>query len=172
MPAPQRNVVYSSVQISVWQSGNRTRFPSLGFASVYYGLAQCALDWTIENVKKKTSVGMSRSMAYHAEVQHAVAEMVIEMESISPHLDEVVQDWSDVVDYGHGWGSKIVAAKYRVVEGGWRIVDTVMELAGGFGIFKVAGASVPRRTARPHSPGQRVLDARIRGQNGARHQPG
>jgi alkylation response protein AidB-like acyl-CoA dehydrogenase len=120
----------------------------LGFATVYYGLAQRALDWTIENVKKKTSVGMSRSMAYHAEVQHAVAEMVIEMESIGPHLDKVVQDWSDGVDYGHGWGSKIVAAKYRVVEGGWRIVDTAMELAGGFGIFKAAGLERLFRDAR------------------------
>jgi alkylation response protein AidB-like acyl-CoA dehydrogenase len=120
----------------------------LGFASVYYGLAQRALDLTIENVKKKTSVGMSRSMAYHAEVQHAVAEMVIEMESIGPHLDKVVQDWSSGVDYGHGWGAKIVAAKYRVVEGGWRIVDTAMELAGGFGIFKVAGLERLFRDAR------------------------
>jgi alkylation response protein AidB-like acyl-CoA dehydrogenase len=87
----------------------------------------------------KTPIGPSRSMAYHAEVQHAVAEMVIEMESIGPHLDKVVQDWSDGVDYGHGWGSKIVAAKYRVVQGGWRIVDTAMELADGLGIFKMAG---------------------------------
>ena len=62
----------------------------LGFATVYYGLAQRALDWTIDNIKKKTSIGLSRSMAYHAEVQHAVAEMVIEMESIGPHLDKVV----------------------------------------------------------------------------------
>jgi alkylation response protein AidB-like acyl-CoA dehydrogenase len=120
----------------------------LGFASVYYGLAQRALDLTIENVKKKTSVGMSRSMAYHAEVQHAVAEMVIEMESIGPHLDKVVEDWSNGVDYGHGWGAKIVAAKYRVVEGGWRVVDTAMELAGGFGIFKVAGLERLFRDAR------------------------
>jgi alkylation response protein AidB-like acyl-CoA dehydrogenase len=89
----------------------------LGFATVYYGLAQRALDWTIDNIKKKTSIGLWRSMAYHGEVQHAVAEMVIEMESIGPHLDKVVQDWSDGVDYGHGWGSKIVAAKYRVVQG-------------------------------------------------------
>jgi hypothetical protein len=37
-----------------------------------------ALDLTIENVKKKTSVGMSRSMAYHAEVQHVVVETVID----------------------------------------------------------------------------------------------
>jgi alkylation response protein AidB-like acyl-CoA dehydrogenase len=140
VPAGAAGIDYFVLAIFAWGV--------LGFASVYYGLAQRALDWTIENVKKKTSMGMSRSMAYHAEVQHAVAEMVIEMESIGPHLDKVVQDWSDDVDYGHGWGSKIVAAKYRVVEGGWRIVDTAMELAGGFGIFKVAGLERLFRDAR------------------------
>jgi alkylation response protein AidB-like acyl-CoA dehydrogenase len=120
----------------------------LVFGNIYYSLAQRALDWTIDNIKKKTSLALSRSMAYHAEVQHAVAEMVIEMESIGPHLDKVAQDWSDGVDYGHGWGAKIVAAKYRAVEGAWKVVDTAMELAGGFGIFKVAGLERLFRDAR------------------------
>ena len=45
----------------------------LGFANIYYSLAQRALDLTIESVKK-TSLGLMRSMAYHAEVQHGIAE--------------------------------------------------------------------------------------------------
>ena len=39
------------------------------FGNIYYGLARRALDLTIENVKHKTSLAMSRPMAYHAEVQ-------------------------------------------------------------------------------------------------------
>jgi alkylation response protein AidB-like acyl-CoA dehydrogenase len=78
-------------------------------------------------------------MAYHAEVQHAIAKMLIELEAIGPHLEKITQDWSDGVDYGPAWGAKIVAAKYRVVEGAWRIVDRAMDVAGGFGIFKQAG---------------------------------
>jgi alkylation response protein AidB-like acyl-CoA dehydrogenase len=108
----------------------------LGFANVYYGLAQRVLDLTIENLKKKSSIALTRSMAYHPEVQHSVAEMVIEMESIGPQLDRVAQDWADGVDYGHGWGVKIVAAKYHAVESSWRVIDQALELAGGFGIFK------------------------------------
>ena len=95
----------------------------LVFGNIYYSLAQRALDWTIDNIKGKTSLALSRSMAYHAEVQHAVAEMVMELEAIGPHLEKVAQDWSDGVDYGHGWGAKIVAAKYRAVEGAWKVVD-------------------------------------------------
>jgi alkylation response protein AidB-like acyl-CoA dehydrogenase len=109
-----------------------------GFANIYYGMAKRALDLTIENVTQKKSVGMSRSMAYHAEVQHNVAEMVLELEAIGPQLEKTAQDWSDGVDYGAGWVTKIVAAKYRAVEGSWRVIDLALELAGGFGIFKAS----------------------------------
>jgi alkylation response protein AidB-like acyl-CoA dehydrogenase len=120
----------------------------MGFGNVYYGLAQRALDLTVENVKKKTSIALSRSMAHHPEVQHSIAEMVIEMESIGPHLDRVAQEWSDGVDHGPNWAIKLIAAKYRAVEGSWRVVDTALELAGGFGIFKVSGLERLWRDAR------------------------
>ena len=57
----------------------------LGFGNVYYALAQRALDKTIAAAKKKSSLALSRSMAYHPEIQHTIAEMVIELESIGPH---------------------------------------------------------------------------------------
>jgi alkylation response protein AidB-like acyl-CoA dehydrogenase len=106
------------------------------FGNIYYAIAQRAFDWTVENVKKKTSLAMSRSMAYHAEVQHAIADMALELEAIGPHLDKIAQDWSDGANHGHMWGAKLVAVKHRAVEGAWKVVDTAMELAGGYGIFK------------------------------------
>lgn len=107
-----------------------------GFGNVYYGLAQRALDLTIETVKKKTSLAMSRSMAYHAGVQHNIADMVIELESIGPQIEKMAQDWSDGVDLGDGWIIKIVTTKHRAVEGSWRVVDLALEVGGGFGISK------------------------------------
>jgi alkylation response protein AidB-like acyl-CoA dehydrogenase len=38
--------------------------------------------------------------------------------------------------------------KHRAVEGAWRVVDTAMDLAGGFGIFKAAGFERLFRDAR------------------------
>ena len=108
----------------------------IGFANVYYGNAQRVLDMTIESVKSKSSIALSRSMAHHPEVQHAVADMVIDMESIGPHLDQVAKDWSDGVDYGPAWAIKIIAAKYHAAEASWRVVDTALDVSGGFGIFK------------------------------------
>lgn len=120
----------------------------MGFANVYYGLARRVLDLTIESVKSKTSIALSGSMAHHPEVQHAVADMVIEMESIGPHLDKVAQDWADGVDYGHGWAIKLIAAKFRAAEGSWKVVDTALDLSGGFGIFKRSGLERLWRDAR------------------------
>lgn len=107
----------------------------MGFGNIYYGLAQRACDLAVDTVKKKTSLGLSRPMSYHAGVQHTVAEMVLDLEAIGPHLDRVAEDWSHGVDHGAGWVIRLVAAKYHAVEGSWRVVDRALELAGGFGIF-------------------------------------
>ena len=110
----------------------------LGFGNIYYGLARRALDLTVEGVKQKRSMGLTRPMSYHAEVQHGVAEMVLELEAIEPHLDRVARDYSDGLELGAAWVIRIVAAKYHAVEGGWRVVDRALDLAGGLGIFRRA----------------------------------
>lgn len=108
----------------------------VGFANVYYSIARRALDLTIENVKQKSSITVTSSLAHHPGVQHSVAEMVMELEAIGPQLDRMAQDWSDGVDYGVNWFTKLIAAKYRAVEGAWKVVDTALELAGGAGISR------------------------------------
>ena len=120
----------------------------LGFGNIYYGLAKRALDESIAAAKSKNSLAVSRSMAYHPEVQHTIAEMVIELESIAPHLESVAEDWSNGVDHGGQWPSKIFSAKYRAVEGSWRVVDLGLEVIGGHGIFRSAGYERLFRDAR------------------------
>jgi len=120
----------------------------IGFGNVYYGLARRALDQSVESVKTKKSLAISRTMAYHPEVQHAVAEMVLELEAIGPHLDRIAEDWSNGVDHGMLWPAKILAAKYHAVEGAWRVVDRALDVAGGFGIFRSAGFERMLRDAR------------------------
>jgi alkylation response protein AidB-like acyl-CoA dehydrogenase len=72
-----------------------------GFANVYYGLARHALDLTVENLKSKSSIAISSgSLIHHPEVQHAVADMVIELEGIGPQLDRLADDWTQGVGVG------------------------------------------------------------------------
>ena len=108
----------------------------LGFAAIYSGVAKRAIDLTLPVLSKKSSVGLSRSMAYHPGVQNAVAEMVLNYESIDPYLEHTASEWSSGVDHGHAWPSKIVATKYHCVEQSWKVVDTAMEVSGGAGMFR------------------------------------
>jgi alkylation response protein AidB-like acyl-CoA dehydrogenase len=108
----------------------------LGFGNVYLGLAQRVRDLTLNAIKDKTSLGLTRTMAYHPEVQHGVADLVIELEGIGPHLDSVTRDWSDTTDHGAEFMPRIVAAKYHAVESAWKIADKSLDLSGGFGMFK------------------------------------
>jgi alkylation response protein AidB-like acyl-CoA dehydrogenase len=120
-----------------------------GFANVYYGLARHVLDLTIDNLKTKTSMAISTgSLIHHPDVQRAVADMVIELEGIGPQLDRIADDWTQGVDHGGMWPLKIVATKYRTVETVWRIVDTALDLAGGYGIFVASGIERLFRDAR------------------------
>ena len=120
----------------------------VGFGNIYYGMAQRALDMTLDQVKKKHAMALTRSMAYHPEVQHGVAEMGIELEGIGPHLDRIAADWCAGVDHGAMWVAKLFAAKYHAAEASWRVVDRAMDLSGGFGIFRRAGLERLFRDAR------------------------
>jgi alkylation response protein AidB-like acyl-CoA dehydrogenase len=108
----------------------------MGFANVYYGIARRAIDLALPGIKSKTALAVSRSMAYHPEMQHAVADMMLDFEPIGPHIDRVAEDWSNHVDHGATWPAKIISAKYHAVEACWRIVDKAMEVSGGAGMFR------------------------------------
>jgi alkylation response protein AidB-like acyl-CoA dehydrogenase len=108
----------------------------LNFGNVYYGLACRVRDLIVEMVKAKGSLGMTRSMAYHPEVQHGMAEITMELETIRALLESVAVDWSNGVDHGGTWPIKLVTAKHKAVVGSWQVVDKAMDLSGGFGMFK------------------------------------
>jgi alkylation response protein AidB-like acyl-CoA dehydrogenase len=106
------------------------------FGNVYYGLASRMVELAIEHVKTKGSVGLTRSFAYHPEVQHGIAEMVMELEAIAAHLDTTAREWAEGVDHGTAWPIKLISTKYHAVEGAWRVVDRALDVSGGFGMFK------------------------------------
>lgn len=106
-----------------------------GFANVYYGIAQRAYDITVETVKTKSSIALSRSMANHPEVQHGIAEMKLTLDSIGPQLDSVAADWSVGAERAN-YAADIISAKHNATEGGFKVVDRAVDLAGGFAVNK------------------------------------
>jgi alkylation response protein AidB-like acyl-CoA dehydrogenase len=127
-PAGMAGADFFVLAIFAWALG--------GFSNVYYGLAQRMLELAIDHVKAQKSMGLTRSKAYHPEVQRGVADMVMELEAIGAQIESVTGDWANGVDHGATWPIKLVAMKYRAVEGAWRIADTALEVSGGFGMFK------------------------------------
>ena len=106
-------------------------------SSVYLAIAERAFDLAVQTAKRRTSIaGMTRSMAYHPEVQHQIAEMLIELEGAVAHHERIADDWTNGVDHGGMWAAKLVAMKYHVVEAAKRIVDLALDISGGNGMYK------------------------------------
>jgi len=108
----------------------------LNFGAIYHAIAERARDVAITSARKRTSLAVSRSLAYHPEMQHLFSEMQLELESMWPQLESVAEDWSLGVDHGAAWPMKIVAAKYHCVEGAKKVVDLALTSSGGAGMFK------------------------------------
>ena len=106
------------------------------FGSIYLGLAERARDIAAAGVKKRTSLALTRSMAYHPEVQRCFSEMQLALEAAGAQVDRVAQDWSTGVDHGAQWPMKLVAAKHNAVEAAKKVVDLAMAVSGGAGMFK------------------------------------
>ena len=106
------------------------------FANIYIGLAQRAMDLGVEGLKKRSSLAVTRTMAYHPEMQHTVADMAMELESMNPHADAIAKEWSEGADHGEAWPMKLVAMKHHCVVGAKNVVDGALTLTGGSGMFK------------------------------------
>jgi len=106
------------------------------FASIYYGVARRAADLAVSSARQKKSLGLSRSMAHHPEVQHLAAEMQLELEAMGPHIERIADDWSRDVDYGTAWPMKLVALKHHCTEAARRVVDLALTMSGGAGMYR------------------------------------
>ncbi|MBV9581448.1 MAG: acyl-CoA/acyl-ACP dehydrogenase [Chloroflexi bacterium] len=106
------------------------------FGSIYCAIAERARDLAIASAHKRTSLGLSRPMAYHPEIQHLFSEMTLEIEAMRPHLERVSADWCHGVDYGAQWPMKLVTLKHHCVESAKRVVDLALTSSGGTGMFR------------------------------------
>jgi alkylation response protein AidB-like acyl-CoA dehydrogenase len=107
------------------------------FGMIYRGIAERAFELACADVQGKTSIALDgRSMAHHPMIQHEVADMYLELEAISAHLDRIAADWSAGVDHGDWWPAKLVGVKHRAVEGAKRVVDLALSVSGGTGMFR------------------------------------
>ena len=134
----------------------------LNFGNVYYGLALRVRDLIVEHVKSKTSIALTRSMAYHPRrpARHR-------------RDDDGARSDRPATRRGHArlvggrgsrpdWLIKIVAAKYRAVEGGVAGRRSRARPVGRLRHVQEerAGAAVPRRARRTLPSGELAAHSR------------
>ncbi len=107
----------------------------LGFSSVYLGAAERALDLTIANQPRRSSIALVNSMAHHPEVQHGVADMRIAHDAAEALLATTAADWAAGVDHPD-WPVRLLACRSFVIEQAFAIVDQALDLTGGAGAFR------------------------------------
>lgn len=107
------------------------------FGNIYLGIAQRAFDLAVQSAQTKTAIALGgKTVAYNPMIQYTVAEMALELEAITPHLDRIADDWSTGTDHGGLWPAKLVSVKYHAVEGARRVVKGALDVCGGGAIFK------------------------------------
>jgi alkylation response protein AidB-like acyl-CoA dehydrogenase len=69
--------------------GSIFAWADLMFGNIYYAIALRARDLAVASARKRTALAVSRTMAYHPEIQHMAAQMTLEIEAVGPHLDRI-----------------------------------------------------------------------------------
>jgi alkylation response protein AidB-like acyl-CoA dehydrogenase len=101
-------------------------------ANVYVGIAERALELTVEQAARRTSIAIPRAtFAHHPLVQHQVADMYLALDAARASVDAVARDWVVGVDHAAMWGPKVLAAKWQATIAANRVVDLACEVVGG-----------------------------------------
>jgi alkylation response protein AidB-like acyl-CoA dehydrogenase len=107
----------------------------LGFAAVYHGQAQRAFDLSVARLPQRTSVALSRSMAWHPEVQHNIARMRMNLDSAGALLEQTTRDWANGAEH-EDWPIRFISTRFQVISSAYDTVDRAMDLSGGAAAFK------------------------------------
>jgi len=136
----------------------------MGFSATYLGAARRALDLTVEQLPKRSSIALTTSMAHHPEVQHHIAEMRIGYDAAEALLEKTCHDWAAGVQHAD-WPARLVGTRHFVINQANDIVDRALDLTGGAGAFKrhrMEQLFRDIRMGRFH-PGNRLLASEIVG---------
>jgi alkylation response protein AidB-like acyl-CoA dehydrogenase len=117
--------------------------------NVYIGIAERAVELAVASLRQRRSIGLDgRTLAHNPMLQHQVAEMWIDLESVRGYVDNLARDWVDGVDHGAEWDLKTTVARQRTNEMTRRVVDTAMDVAGGSSVRSTAELSRLLRDSR------------------------
>jgi len=106
----------------------------LGYAAIYLGIAQSALEFAIDYAKKRVFKPDTVPISHEPLVQRHVGEMTVQMDAAALVLAHAAAAWEAADPAGRGLlASK---AKYLTTEVGLQVTSRVIQLVGGRGAYK------------------------------------
>lgn len=101
--------------------------------SVYAGIADRALELTVEAVKKRTSLKTGETYDRDPDIRWRIADAALALDALKPQLETLASDVDTVADHGAEWFRLLTGVKHRATETARYVVDQAMRSAGGSG---------------------------------------
>ena len=107
---------------------------ALGYAAIYLGIAESALDFAVDYAKKRVFKPDPLPIAHEPTTQRHVGELAIRLEAAGLVLAHAAAAWAEADPPRRGLlGAK---AKYVATEAGLHVTSKAIELVGGRGAYR------------------------------------
>ncbi len=106
----------------------------LGYAAIYLGIAEAALDFAVDYAKKRIVKPDNVPVSHDSTVQRHVGELRVHLDAALLVLAEAASGWEEADMFHRG----LVAnrAKYLATEVGLEVTSKVIQVVGGRGAYK------------------------------------
>jgi len=104
-------------------------------SSVYTGIAQRALQLSVENASRRRSRKTGLTGAQNPDTRWKVADAAIALDGLVPQLETIARDVDEQVDHGASWFRKLTGLKLRSTETARFVVDQAIRVSGGGSYF-------------------------------------
>ena len=103
-------------------------------SSVYAGIADRALELSVEAAHRRTSLkNDGAAYSQDPDIRWRVADAALAVDALGPQIETLAADVDTLVNYGTDWFRKLTGVKHRSTEAARYVVDQAMRVAGGGG---------------------------------------
>lgn len=101
-------------------------------ASVYAGIADRALELSVEAAQRRTSLANEgRAYSLDPDIRWRIADAALALDTLEPQIDRLARDVDELVDHGTRWFRLLTGVKHSSTETARYVVDQAMRVAGG-----------------------------------------
>ena len=101
-------------------------------SSVYAGIADRALELSVEAAHRRTSLkNDGAAYSQDPDIRWRVADAALAVDALGPQIETLAADVDTLVDHGADWFRKLTGVKHRSTEAARYVVDQAMRVGGG-----------------------------------------